>query len=227
MPDRAPPELRERRRLHAEAFHPLRVRRHLDRRDRAVGDEADGRRLRGVERDAARGGVEVPRRDVPLLPLPPVVVQPDDLAVGAAELRVDVDEPLHPVVAGGQVGEVPDGGAEVGAVDGGRRAGEEAHDVAPEHRRAHAADLEARLDAVAAREDHVHAARGRLAPHARRHDHLEAGPRAPARPPVRDRRRLRGGGGRDEHAREPREPRRHPRERGGPGPTSGFPLPRD
>src|SRR4029079_18360961 len=64
--------------------------------------------LRGVGQFGIKGygqgfAVDVPRRTLPVLPLPLVHVQPDDLPVGARELRVDVDERLHPVLACRQI----------------------------------------------------------------------------------------------------------------------------
>ena len=61
---------------------------------------------------------------------------PQDVAVGALELRIDADERLDPVVAGRHIRHVGDRRAEIGTVDRRRRPRRELLDVTPEERRA-------------------------------------------------------------------------------------------
>ena len=100
-------------------------------------------------------------------------MHPQHVAVGALELGVDVHERLHPVVARRKVRHVGDRRAEIVAVDRRRRAGRKLLDVAPEERRADAADLQPRLARAVVREDHVDATGQLLAAHRRRHADLE------------------------------------------------------
>jgi hypothetical protein len=95
------------------------------------------------------------------------------VSVGALELRVDVDEGLYPVVAGGNVRHVEDGSSQVGAVDDGGRAGQEVLDVASEERRPDATDQRARLTRAVGAEDRIDAPRERLASHGGGNAYLE------------------------------------------------------
>ena len=61
-----------------------------------------------IQRDFHRVTEEVAGRAFPVLAFPLIHVQPEGLAIGARERRVDVDERLHPVVAGGNVLETGD-----------------------------------------------------------------------------------------------------------------------
>ena len=157
------------------ALHELGVRGHGDGGDHLVGDELD--RLGGrVDADLLRLAVEIAGRDVPVLPFPLVVVHPHGVAVGALELGVDVDERLHEVVAGRQVLQARHRRAQIGRVDDGGLSRRQVLDVAAEERRAGAADLQARLALVGARDHEVDAAGDRLLLHRWRHGDLDAHP---------------------------------------------------
>ena len=94
-----PPPLAENTAPDLHALDPLGVRRNLD-RGKDVGELQADRRLRsGVYTHAPRGADEVARRERPALALPLVLRGPDDVAVLPAELRVDVEQRLDPVVA--------------------------------------------------------------------------------------------------------------------------------
>ena len=170
------PPLREDVALDAEPLHVLRVGRHVGRRDDLIADEPDGLLLLRVEMHFHRRRVQVPRRAPPVLPLPLVHVQPDGVAVGAGELRVDVHERLHPVVAGRQIPQALDGMAEGGRVDDGRPAGHEAVDLRAEERHAGRPRLLDGRPPVVAADRHVDAAGHRLGPRAGRKRNLEAQP---------------------------------------------------
>ena len=86
------PELGEHRALDVEALDGFGVRRDLDGRDHLIADELDAIAFRRIERDLFRGAVEIAGRAVPALAFPLIVVHPDDVAVGAVEFGVDVDE---------------------------------------------------------------------------------------------------------------------------------------
>jgi hypothetical protein len=99
--DGAAPELREQRTPNLEALHELGVGRDLDRQDDLVGRQPD--RLGGrPDLHPPRLAIEIAGRGVPVPASLLVVVHPDGMAVGARELRVDVDGTLHPVVPGGR-----------------------------------------------------------------------------------------------------------------------------
>ena len=57
----------------------------------------------GIEVHLLHLAHEVAGRRVEVLAFPLVVVHPDHVAVGAGELRVDVEQRLHVVVAGGDL----------------------------------------------------------------------------------------------------------------------------
>jgi len=90
-------------------------------------------------------------------------VHPDDVAVGALELRVDVNEALHVVIAGRQVAKAGHGRPQVRYVDDGRLPWRQLLDLASEERRAGTADLQAGLAVVGARHHHVDPAGDRTA----------------------------------------------------------------
>ena len=101
--DRVAPPLAEDLTLDADSLDEFGIRRRLPRRDDFVGDEADRLAARGGEGYFDRRAIQIPGRLLPVLSFPLIHVQPDRLAVGARETRVDVDERLHPVVAGRKV----------------------------------------------------------------------------------------------------------------------------
>ena len=99
------------------ALDPLGVRRNLD-RGKDVGELQADRRLRSrVYAHAPRNADEVARRERPALALPLVLRGPDDAAVLPAELRVDVEQRLHPVVARRQLAQARVGIAVGAGVD--------------------------------------------------------------------------------------------------------------
>ena len=155
--DRPAPELREQRTLDLEALDPRGVGRHLHCRDLVRRRQLD-RLGRCVDAHALHFAIEVAGRDVPVLPFPLVVVHPHHVTVGALELGVDVDEPLHEVVARRQVAQARHRRAEIGHVDDGALARRQLLDVTAEERRAGASDLQPRLAVVGAGHHHVDAA---------------------------------------------------------------------
>ena len=129
-----------------------------------------------------------------MLPFPLVVVHPDDVAIGAFELRVDVHEALHEVFAGRQVAKARDRRAKIRHIDDGGLAGRQSLDVTAEERRAGASDLQPRLAVVDAGHHHVDAAGDRAGVDAGRERDLDAHAAA-------GRRRLRGHAGYGGHRR--------------------------
>ena len=67
--------------------------------------------------DPNRRALDVAGRSLPVLPFPLIHVHPHGVAVGAHELRVDVDERLRPVVARRQIAKALDRIAGRRAVD--------------------------------------------------------------------------------------------------------------
>ena len=176
--DGTPPPRREQLTLNLDVPDPLRVGRQLDGREHPRELEPDRVGSGGIEMHLPDRAHEIPRRLVELLALPLIVVQPQRMPVGAVELRVHVEQPLHVVVARGDLLEARHRIAEGGAVDHPGRARHELGDVDAEERGAIAlvADLEARLDVVVPRHEHVHASgHGRAA---ERHRHRDLDPRA-------------------------------------------------
>ena len=86
--------------LDLHAPDPLGVRRRLDGWNHVGEFEADRRLRCRVHCHALRGADEVARRERPALAFPLILRRPDDMAVLAAVLRVDMNQRLHPVVAG-------------------------------------------------------------------------------------------------------------------------------
>jgi hypothetical protein len=179
--DRASPELGQRRTLELDALHVLVVGGHLNRRDDLVGDELDHRLLFRIEVHFRRCAVDVAGRARPVLTFPLIVVHPEHVAIGALELRVDVHDGLHPVVAGGNVGHVEDRRAELHSIDHRRRTRREMLDVVSEHRRTDAPDLKSRLGRLSAADDRVDASSQRLVADRRGDANLERDLRASGR----------------------------------------------
>ena len=96
---------------------PLGVRRHVDGRQDIDERQADRRLRARVDAHAPRLADEVAGRERPALALPLVLGSPEDVAVPAAILRVDVDQGLHPVVARRQLPELRVGIADRPGVD--------------------------------------------------------------------------------------------------------------
>ena len=113
----APPPLAEDAAPDLHAPDPLRVRRHLDGRNDVGQIEANRRVRSGVHADAPWSADEIARRERPPLALPPVLWGPDDVAVLPPELRVDVEQRLHPVVARRQLAQARVGVAVGAGVD--------------------------------------------------------------------------------------------------------------
>src|SRR5207244_12452531 len=101
--DRSAPPGREQLALNLDVLHPLRIGRQLDRREYTRELEPDRVRSGRIEMHLPDGAHEIPRRLVELLALPLIVVQPQRVPVGAVELRVHVEQPLHVVVARGDL----------------------------------------------------------------------------------------------------------------------------
>src|SRR5262245_47738546 len=137
--DRLAPPLAQNLALNLDALYRVRVRRHLHRRNDLVGHQAN-RRGRivggGIEMQLHGSAVEVAWRPPPVLTLPLIHVQPHGVAIGALELRVDVDERLHPIIARGNLAQARDGVAEIVGADRRRRVRREHVDVLAEERRA-------------------------------------------------------------------------------------------
>src|SRR4051812_50222077 len=95
-----------------------------------------------------------------MLPFPLVRVHPDGVAVGAMELRVDVEQRLHVVVAGGDMRDVFKRKSENARADGGSGAGVPRVDIhtIEGDAAAIAAGLEARFACIGATEDDEKAA---------------------------------------------------------------------
>ena len=77
-------------------------------------------------------------------------MHPDDVAIGAVELGIDIDESLHIIVAGRDPGKAGYRRAKIGGVNDGGLARDQPIDVAPEERCSRAPDLEARLRIILA-----------------------------------------------------------------------------
>ncbi len=107
-------------------------------------------------RDLRGRAVQVAGREVPLLALAAVHRQLHDVAVGATERLVAVEQRLRRVGARGHVAQAAQRVAERGGVDDGGRAGRQAVDVDAEHQLRVGAigDLEARLGLRVGREHH-------------------------------------------------------------------------
>ncbi len=131
---RVSPELRQHGALHLDALHPLRVGRHLHRRQHRGGGERDVESLAGVEVHLLDGAHQVAGRDVELLALPLVHVGPDHVTVGAGEAGVDVHQRLDVVVARGEIAQRGERGAGGRGVNDGRLPGRELADVDREER---------------------------------------------------------------------------------------------
>ncbi len=104
--------------------------------------------------------IEVAGSGVPALAFAPVHGQLDDVAVGAAEGLVAVEQRLDVVLAGGELGQAADGIAECGGVDDRFAPGGEAVDVDAEDelRSGAIGDLEPRLGLAVGREQEEHPA---------------------------------------------------------------------
>jgi len=148
--------------LWIDALHQRGVGRRLDRRNDLVGGEADGRVGLRVDCDLHRIAEDVAGRSLPVLSFPLIVVQPHRLAVGAREPRVDVDERLHPVVAGRQVAQAAQRVAAVVCGDGRGCSGRQVLDVLREQRRTGGRGLLDRRSLVVAADGHVDHAGDRL-----------------------------------------------------------------
>ena len=107
---RPAPELRQALALDALVLDVLRRRRIGDRRDHLVERDRDRRVRAGSIVICTRRAVEIARRAVPLLPLAAIHRQLDDVAVGAAERLVAVEQRLHAVArrAARRAGGAPD-----------------------------------------------------------------------------------------------------------------------
>ena len=195
---RAPPELRQLLALDADVLDVLRLGGIRDRRDHLV--EREAHRLARGDRDRARRAVEVPGRAVPLPALAPVHRQLDDLAVRAVKRFVHLEQRLHRVGAGGNVGEAANRVGDGRLVHGCRGTRSPALDVHPRDdlRVRAVVDLEARLGARIGGQHHEQAPVERPALRRPIVGHLE--PEAGrARPP-----RLRRDADGDEHGRDER-----------------------
>ena len=127
--DRLPPPLGQDLALDLDPLHHVGVGRRRDRRDDLVGDQRDRRRRRRVDAHPDRIAEEISGRTFPVLAFPLVHVHPHRVPVGAREARVDVDERLHPVLAGGDVGKAADGMAAILGAERHRCAGLQLIDV--------------------------------------------------------------------------------------------------
>ena len=108
--------------------------------------------------------IEVAGRAVELLAFPLVEVHPDGVAVGAVTLRVNGNECLDVIIAGGDIGEALGRVTERRAVNYRRVAGLELDDVGAEQRRRVAPEtsLQARFRPSSVRDHHEDAAGDRL-----------------------------------------------------------------
>ena len=159
---RPAPEPGEPLALDPDVLDELRVGGRRDLRDRLVEVHAERLVARGIHRDLARGREQVAGRAVPLLPLAAVHRQLDDVAVGAVEGLVSVQQCLDAVAAGLHAGQALRRVAEDARVEERRLAGLPADDVDAEHLLAlglvGVADLEARLGRGIGREQQQQAA---------------------------------------------------------------------
>ena len=99
-----------------------------------VSESDDDGLPRGVDANLPHLAHERAGRSVEALALAGIHVRPDRVAVAARELRVGKEQPLHEVVAGGELLERRDGEAGHGRVDGDRLARRERIDVDAEER---------------------------------------------------------------------------------------------
>ena len=106
---RTAPELREPLGEQLLVLDVLRGRGLRDRRDDLVEDDRDRPGLRGIDRDLFRRRVEVAGSLVPLLAFAAIHRQLDDVAVGAPERLVAMQERLDAVRAGGEIREAARG----------------------------------------------------------------------------------------------------------------------
>ncbi len=131
---RPAPELREQRALDALVLHVLRVGGCGNRRDDLVERDRHGAARHRIDGDLARRRVEVARGQIPLLAFAAVHRQLHRVAVAAREGLVAVEERLHGVGAGGNVGESLHGEADGAAGHARRRAAGPAFEIETEDR---------------------------------------------------------------------------------------------
>ncbi len=155
--DRLPPPPAQDRALELDVLHVARVGRLLHRWNHLVGHQPD--RLAGarIEMHLDRLAIQVARRTLPVLSFPVIHVQPHRVPVGARKAGVDVDERLHPVIAGRQVRQAGDRRTKIAAVDHGRLAGLECMHVMAEQRHPGGRSLLDGWLVVGAADGHVHA----------------------------------------------------------------------
>src|SRR6185437_888355 len=100
---RLTPERREQFTLDLYVLHPLGVCRHGDRRKHARERQLEVQRVACANVYALHVAHEISRRRVPVLPLPPVHVSPDDVSIRAMELCVHVHHRLYVVISSGKL----------------------------------------------------------------------------------------------------------------------------
>ena len=84
--NRTTPKLGQQSALNPEPFHPFRVGGKRNRRNHLIAAQRDPIPLRRIERHLFRDAVQIPRRTVPVLAFPLIVVHPDGVPVGSFEI---------------------------------------------------------------------------------------------------------------------------------------------